>query len=250
MTQGNDHHVNRRILLLGGTAEARQLASRLVAQGHRVTSSLAGRTATPLLPEGEVRIGGFGGPDGLARWIVAHRIDLVIDATHPYAAKISANAVAACAATRARLIRIERPVWEPPEGAGWTEVADMGAAARAFPGGARVLLTIGRQELEAFHHRTDCSFLARVIDPPSDAPQGWLILAARGPFALEDEMALMRAHPITHLVSKNSGGEQTHAKIEAAAQLGIDVVMVTRPRLPPAETVRSADEVLGRLAEA
>jgi len=234
------------IMILGGTGEARQLAGRLVALGHDVTSSLAGRTAAPMLPPGTVRIGGFGGAEGLAAFLREGGFTLLIDATHPFAARMSANAVAASAAAGVPLIRIERPGWTPPAGAAWIEVDGMAQAAAALPEGARVLLTIGRQEIGAFAGRTDCTFVARMIDMPPEVPAGWEILSARGPFSVAEEMALMKAQAITHLVSKNSGGDQAAAKLEAAMALGVTVVMVRRPALPAAESVASVDEVLGR----
>lgn len=232
------------ILILGGTGEARQLAGRLVALGHDVTSSLAGRTAVPRLPAGKVRIGGFGGAEGLAAFLRAGGFTLLIDATHPFAARISANAVAASAEAGVPLIRLERPAWVAPASTAWIEVDTIAEAARALPDGARALLTIGRQEIGAFAGRTDCHFIARVIDVPDDVPLGWEIVAARGPFSEAGERALMLERGITHLVSKNSGGDQAAAKLEAAAALGVKVVMVRRPVLAEAETVAGIEEVL------
>lgn len=239
-----------RILILGGTGEARQLASQLVDQGYRVVSSLAGRTRAPLLPQGDVRIGGFGGSEGLANYLREGGFTHLIDATHPFAAQISANAAAASAQTGVPLMRVERPAWREPDGAEWISVASIAEAARAVPYGANVLLTIGRQEVGAFHERFDCRIVARVIDPPQGAPADWLVLEARGPFSLSGEKELMKAHAITHLVSKNSGGEQASAKLEAAAALGVQVVMVERPALPEVATADSIEEVLGWLGKA
>ena len=240
-----DEH--KAILILGGTGEARQLAARLAALGHDVTSSLAGRTAAPRLPAGKVRIGGFGGPEGLAAYLRADGFTLLIDATHPFAAQISANAVTASARAGIPLIRLERPAWMPPIGAEWIEVDTITEAARALPEGARVLLTIGRQEICAFAGRTDCHFIARVIDVPDDVPAGWEIIATRGPFSVAGERELMVARGITHMVSKNSGGDQAAAKLEAAAALGVKVVMMKRPLLPEAETVSTVADLLERL---
>ncbi|SDG60011.1 cobalt-precorrin-6A reductase [Pelagibacterium luteolum] len=244
MSNGNAYHQRGRILILGGTGEARALASRLVEQGRAVTSSLAGRTATPNLPPGAIRVGGFGGADGLADYIRSNAVSLVIDATHPFAARISSNAVAACAATDTDFIRLDRPQWQRPEGAEWIEVPNFEAAAQALPPDAKVLLTIGRQEVPAFYPRTDCQFVARVIEHPRAAPQSWRIIKGMGPFALEDERALLRREAITHLVSKNSGGTHTVAKLDAAAQLGIPVIMIQRPELPPAATASSVADLL------
>lgn len=232
------------ILILGGTGEARKLAGGLVALGHDVTSSLAGRTQSPLLPEGRVRIGGFGGANGLADFLRAGRFTHMVDATHPFAAQISANAVAASASTGVRLLRLERPAWECPEGAEWIEVSSIGEAAARLPAGAKVLLTIGRQEVDAFAGRHDCHFVARVIDAPGMVPTHWTVLKARGPFALNDEIELMRTHGISHVVSKNSGGAQAAAKLTAAATLGLQVVMVRRPAPPEARTVADIEAAI------
>jgi precorrin-6A/cobalt-precorrin-6A reductase len=235
------------ILILGGTGEARALAAVLTAKGHEVTSSLAGRTQAPLLPEGAVRIGGFGGATGLAGYLREGGFSHLIDATHPFAARISANAVEASAATGIPLLRLERLAWIAPEGADWVEADTMEEAASVLPGGASVLLTIGRQEVAAFFRRSDCRFVARVIEAPQGVPPDWLVLSARGPFTLADEKALMEAHGITHLVSKNSGSDQAAAKLDAAAALGVSVVMVRRPVLPEAVTVGSIEEVVTRV---
>ena len=248
MSMGNAIAARRRVLILGGTAEARALAARLVAARHEVTSSLAGRTRDPLLPVGAVRIGGFGGADGLAAYLEDRRIDLLFDATHPFAATISANAVHAAAAARVPLVRIERPLWTPPEGAVWVGVSDMTRAAAALPRGARVLLTIGRQELAPFRARPDCAFVARMIEAPPGLPPDWTVIVDRGPFTLADETTLLDRHAITHLVSKNSGGKQAAAKLEAAAQLSIPVVMVARPDLPKTETVDSVETAITSIA--
>ncbi|WP_246472993.1 cobalt-precorrin-6A reductase [Pelagibacterium limicola] len=237
----------KRILILGGTGEARALASNLIALGHEVTSSLAGRTRAPQLPPGPVRMGGFGGVDGLAAYMQEGGFTHLVDATHPFAAQISGNAVIASAKTGIPLLRLEREVWLKPESANWLEVPTMEVAAESLPAGARVLLTIGRQEVGAFFGRADCQFVARVIESPETVPEGWKLIAVRGPFSLEDEIGLMRRHGITHLVSKNSGGDAGFAKLEAAAALGIEVLMVRRPKLPDAPTASTVEEVLKRI---
>lgn len=248
MSMGNAVGQTRRVLILGGTGDARALAARLVAAGHEVTSSLAGRTQAPLLPQGAVRIGGFGGAEGLASYLSDNAIDMLVDATHPFAATISANAVHAATRAQVPLLRLERPLWTRPDGAVWIGAADMDQAAAALPVGARVLLTIGRQELAPFFPRTGCTIFARMIEVPPDLPPGWTIIAERGPFTVPDEIALLRRHAITHLVSKNSGGDQAAAKLEAAAHLSIPVIMVARPLLPPAPTVASVAEVCESIA--
>lgn len=247
MSESNLTGAGKSVLILGGTGEARALASALMAQGVETTTALAGRTRTPHLPAGTVRIGGFGGPEGLADYLRDKAIARLIDATHPFAAQISANAVAAARVAGIPLLRLQRPGWTAPDGARWTRVPDMAAAANALPPGARTLLTIGRQEIPAFFSRRDCTLLARVIDPPETLPPDWRLITARGPFSIAQELALLETHAITHLVSKNSGGAQTRAKLDAAHALGITVVMVERPALPDAATVETLDAALAWL---
>lgn len=239
------------ILILGGTAEARALAEQLVALGHDVTTSLAGRTQAPLLPPGAVRIGGFGGVAGLAAALRAGTIDWLVDATHPYAGQISFNAVAAARETGVPLLRILRPAWTPPEGANWIHVETAAEAAAALPAGARVLLTTGHTGLPQFLDRDDCQFIVRLIETPAMAiPAHARLLHSRPPYGLADEIALMDGERITHLVSKNSGGGQTAAKLDAAMRLGVRVIMIARPAYGPAIEVESVDGALAQLASA
>lgn len=234
----------QRVLILGGTADARALADALAVRGCDVTTSLAGRTLAPTLPQGKIRSGGFGGADGLAQYLQAEGITHLIDATHPFAARISANAVVASAKAGVPLVRLERPAWTRVEGTDWVHVPDMSTAAALLPEGARVFLTIGRQELGAFHGVTRCTFVARVIEPPQATPPGWTVIAARGPFSLATERETLKAHAITHLVTKNSGGSLTAAKLDAARELGLTVVMVARPTLPPAPIAATLDDAV------
>lgn len=237
-----------KILILGGTGEARALADRLVDAGHDVTTSLAGRTSAPLLPQGALRIGGFGGPEGLAACLRTEAFDWLVDATHPYAGRISANAVAASAASGIPLLRLMRAPWDEPEDARWRHFESPEAAARALPPGARVLLTTGHAGLDHFLARADCGFLVRVIQAPQAAlPDHAQLLLERPPYDLDHELALLRDNGVTHLVSKNSGGGQTAAKLAAAGALGVAVIIIDRPAYPAAREVASVDEALAIL---
>ena len=205
-------------------------------------TSLAGATRSPLLPEGEVRIGGFGS-DGLERLIRERRIEIIADATHPFAAQISAKGHAAARACGIEYIRLERPAWRPAEGDHWTLVETIAAAAEGLPRRARVFLTIGRKQIAQFTGRADLSGLIRSIEPPEVAvAERWKVLVERPPFSVEHEIALMRSCDIGVLVSKNAGGEQTAAKLVAARALRLPVVMVERPVKPTAVTLASAEE--------
>lgn len=222
------------VLLLGGTAESRGLAERLVARGVRVVTALAGDVAEPLLPVGEVRVGGFGGSGGLAAYLRENEVTKVVDATHPFAAQITANAVAACAATGVPLLRLSRPGWAGHADAGsWQWVDSLDEARQVAQRlGERVFLATGRQSVPAFAGWTDRFVVLRVVDAPEiDPPPGWEVLRARGPFTVEAELDLLRRHGIDVLVTKDSGGP-TDAKLTAAGQLGVAVVVVRRPPVP------------------
>ncbi|MFF1904658.1 cobalt-precorrin-6A reductase [Kitasatospora sp. NPDC058218] len=241
------------LLVLGGTTEARALAAALADAPPRVTSSLAGRVAEPRLPAGDVRIGGFGGPDGLAAWLRAERVDAVVDATHPFAAVMSRNAALAAAATGVPLLALRRPGWTRVDGDRWHPVESLEAAAALLPGlGRRVFLTTGRQGIGTFAHLDGLHFLARSVDPPEPpVPAALDVLLDRGPFTLDGERALLRAHRIDVLVTKDSGGAATAPKLTAARELGLPVVVVERPAVPAgvpvAESVPAAlDWLAGR----
>ena len=222
-----------RILILGGTGEARELAAELVAAGVDVVSSLAGRVRQPRLPDGPVRVGGFGGAEGLAAFLRAEQITALIDATHPFAGAITANAAQAAAQAGVPLLVLRRPEWEAAPS--WDLVSDIGAAAtavRAWPGES-VFLTTGRRDLEVFAANDRHRFLVRAVDPPDGpVPPRMTLVLDRGPYTLEGESALMREHGVGLLVTKNSGGSMTAAKLDAARDLGVQVLMVRRPLLP------------------
>jgi precorrin-6A/cobalt-precorrin-6A reductase len=224
-----------RVLILGGTTEARGLAERLVGRADvEVVSSLAGRVASPRMPAGQVRIGGFGGATGLASWIGAHGIRAVIDATHPFAATISWNAAAAAAASHVPLLALRRAAWVPGVGDRWCEAASLEEAALMLPElGRRHFLTIGRQGVSSFADVPDAWFLVRSVDPPDEpTPPQMELLLDRGPYALDTEVALMRGRRVDTVITKNSGGEATAAKLVGARELVLPVVMVQRPATP------------------
>ncbi|HEY3912222.1 MAG TPA: cobalt-precorrin-6A reductase [Stellaceae bacterium] len=224
------------VLVLGGTSEGFDLARALTREpAARVVSSLAGRTANPRLPIGEVRIGGFGGADGLAAYLRSTGVGMVIDATHPFAATMGGNAEEGCRQAGVPLLRLERPAWRPIAGDNWTEVDDWDEAANAVGKlSQRVLLAVGRRELAAFAALDHVWFLVRSVDPPNPVPafrQAELLLA-RGPFALDDERRLLAGHRIDTILCRNSGGSAADAKLVAARELGIRVVIRRRPPRP------------------
>ncbi|MFF3019310.1 cobalt-precorrin-6A reductase [Streptomyces sp. NPDC057939] len=239
------------VLLLGGTTEARRLAEALARQAsYRVTTSLAGRVAAPVLPPGGIRIGGFGGPAGLADWIAAHGVTHLIDATHPFAERMSFNAAAAAALSGVQLLALRRPGWTPEPGDDWHFTDSLAGAAAALPSlGGRAFLTTGRTGLHAFAELADTWFLVRSVDPPAGAvPPRLEVLLARGPFGLDEERELLARHRIDVLVTKDSGGAATAPKLTAAREAGIPVLVVRRPPVPEGVTeVGSVGAALRRL---
>jgi len=233
-----------RVLLLGGTAEARALAAQLDPDVD-VISSLAGRVPNPALPVGEVRIGGFGGVDGMRRWLVDSKVDAVVDATHPYAATITAHAAAVCDELALPHVVLARPAWPP--GDAIVVGSDVEAAKTvAVERYSRVFLTTGRSGTAAFAD-VDAWFLIRAVTAPDadTLPRRHQLVLSRGPYHYDDEVALLREHRIDALVTKNSGGRMTRPKLDAAAALGVAVVMVDRPPLPPGvTTVSTVDEAV------
>jgi precorrin-6A/cobalt-precorrin-6A reductase len=231
-----------RVLLLGGTNEATALARELTQRPWvSVLSSLAGRIARPYLPPGDVRIGGFGGPDGLAVLLREEAINAVVDATHPFAAQMSAHAALACARTHVPLLTLVRPAWQRVPGDNWLDASDIDAAAQlAVSLGTRIFSTIGRQHVAVLAPYDDRWFLIRTVDrPPPPLPKQYELLLARGPFTIDGELDLLRRKSIDAVLSKNSGGDATYAKLAAARELGIPVVLVRRPPHSGGRTVES-----------
>lgn len=243
------HDRRLRVLILGGTGEARRLADVLVARGDLdVISSLAGRTSAPLLPEGEVRRGGFGGPDGLAAWIAAEHPSAVIDATHPYAQQISRTLRRVCAALRVPRLRLDRPVWQPQAGDDWRLVDQLDeAVALATQLGRRIFLSVGRVPLDLLRPHPAHWFLVRSVEPLHETLPNMRPVTARGPFRRVDELELLDGHRIEVVVSKASGGSSVFAKIEAARELHLPVVMLRRPEPPAGPLVQRASDAIAWL---
>jgi precorrin-6A/cobalt-precorrin-6A reductase len=239
-----------RVLILAGTSEAVALVEACAGRGLEVISSLAGRTAAPTPLPGAVRVGGFGGAAGLERFLRAQAIDRLIDASHPFAAQIGRHAAAACSAAGVPRLRLLRPPWPRRPDDRWHEVSTLAEAARLLPElGQRAFLTVGHRELAAFAGVPGVRFLVRTIEPPAYLPlPEALCLQARGPFALPDEVVLLRAHRIDVLVTKASGGDATYAKLAAARALGLPVIMLRRPAPPAGPVVGSVALALAWLS--
>ena len=239
------------ILILGGTTEARQLAGHLAhRRGLKVTLSLVGRTAHPVPQPVPVRTGGFGGVEGLTDYLAAEQIDVLIDATHPYADTMAAHAAEATARAKVPLVALKRPAWTALDGDRWIAVDDMPDAVAALgTAPRRVLLAIGRNEVDAFEAAPQHDYLIRSVDPvepPLKLPHASYLLA-RGPFREDDERALLEQHRIELIVAKNSGGKAAAGKIAAARALRLTVVMLRRPALPDVPTVGTVQDALAWL---
>ncbi|MDZ4094936.1 MAG: cobalt-precorrin-6A reductase [Paracoccaceae bacterium] len=240
------------VLLLGGTTEAGTLARALAQAGVRAVFSYAGRTEAPVPQPLPTRIGGFGGAEGLKAYLRNQAITHVVDATHPFAAQISRNAVTACAALGLPLVALERAPWLAGPGDCWHEVPDMEAAVCALPdASARVFLAIGKQQLGLFAAKPQHHYLLRLVDAPDALPlPDAKAVIARGPFTLDGDLALMQSHRISHIVAKNAGGSGARAKLEAARALRLPVILIARPDLPARRVLHSVESVMGWLRHA
>lgn len=240
-----------RVLVLAGTTEATRLAERLVDEGVEVISSLAGVTSHPVPRPGRTRTGGFGGVAGLRAYLVAERIDALVDATHPFAAQMPHHAARAAAEAGVPVVRLLRPAWTPTAGDRWIVVPDLHAAREALPRleVRRALLTVGRRGIEPFLDCRGISFVIRAIDAPDEVPPDATVVLERGPFDLSAERQLLQEHRVEAVVAKNAGGMATRAKLDAARELGLPVVMVERPPQPPIPQVDDVEGALRWLAE-
>jgi len=239
----------KKILILGGTGDAVKLAAKLATVPEiEIISSLAGRTRKPVALVGQVRIGGFGGATGLANYLQENSIDILIDATHPCAGQITCNGAIASQLANIPHLMLVRPEWGKVRGDNWIEVESVEAAAQAIPESVkRVFITSGRQQLEPFLKRSHIWYLIRSIDPPDIELPNSKVLLDRGPFNLEQERQLLQDYQIEAIVSKNSGGSATYAKIIAARELDVPVVMVQRPARPEGEKVNDIEEAIAWL---
>lgn len=235
-----------RALILGGISDASLLAAQIAHAGIDAVYSYGGRTRAPADQPLPIRIGGFGGVSGLADYIRREGITHVIDATHPFAAEMSRNALQACAETGTPLLALERAPWSKAPGDNWIEIGDVNAAAAALPEpAAKVFLAIGRQHIAPFAARPQHAYTLRFVDPP-EAPLPFAadVIVSRGPFTLDGELEMMRTRGINWIVARNSGGNGARAKIDAARLLGLPVIMISRPKLPERLRVESVAEVM------
>lgn len=245
---------DKTILLLAGTGDARRMANAITTAYSQITliSSLAGVTRSPAPIAGETRQGGFGGTSGLRDYLCHMQITAVIDATHPFAETMTANAIAACEETGIPYLRFDRPAWQEPKGAGWHHASSLEAAAGMAAGlGQRILLTIGSKDLLAFKNFQGPSIFARMTEPPpaENIPAGCQIILERGPFDLAHERALLSRLKVDLLVTKNSGGHAVSAKLKAADELGVSVLIIDRPPQPACQVVNETKDVLAWIEE-
>ncbi|MBH1973486.1 MAG: cobalt-precorrin-6A reductase [Rhodobacteraceae bacterium] len=238
-----------RALVLGGTTEASLLARRLAESGIDAVFSYAGRTDAPVAQPLPTRIGGFGGVAGLVEYLRAEGISHVVDATHPFAAQMSRNAIAACAEAGVPLVAFERAAWIAGPGDRWSHVPDMAGAVAALPDEpARVFLAIGKQNLQGFAAKPQHHYLLRLVDAPAADPlPDCTVILSRGPFSAEDDLELLRQHNITHIVAKNAGGSGAEAKLVAARALGLPVILIDRPALPARAVLSDLAQVMAWL---
>ncbi len=242
-----------KLLILGGTSEASALARAVAARGIDAVISYAGRVERPRDLPVPRRVGGFGGVAGLADYLRANAITHVVDATHPFAAQMSRNAVEACVLTGVPLVALTRPAWTPGPGDNWREVPDIASSVTALDvPPRRVMLAIGRMHLAAFAAQPQHAYLLRLVDPPETPPPlpRHAIIVSRGPFTVEGDTALLREYGIELLVAKNAGGSGARAKLEAARALGLPVIMIARPPLPERQEVTTPEAVLDWLDHA
>ncbi|EPR17986.1 cobalt-precorrin-6x reductase [Sphingobium indicum IP26] len=241
------------ILILGGTTEASALAAALAERGMHAVLSYAGRTDKPRAQPVPVRVGGFGGMAGLARHLREEGVTHLVDATHPFAATMSEHAVAAAREAGVKHIMLTRPPWIAAEGDRWTHVPDLAGAVATLAGARRnVMLALGRMHVDAFAAQPQHHYLLRFVDMPAAAPglPDHALVIDRGPFTVEGDMQLMRAHGIDCVVSKNAGGSGAQAKLVAARTLGLPVVMIGRPACPAALVTHEVAGVLQWLGHA
>jgi len=241
--------IRKSVLILGGTREASDLAKALAErEGLRVITSLAGRTANPGTPIGEMRIGGFGGVRGLSEYLADAQIDLLVDATHPFATTMSSHAEQAAERSGVRLMALVRPPWRPVDGDNWHCVPTVSQASEALPPNSRVFLALGRQHVAPFSRRRDLHCVIRMVDPPSeDLPFRSMEVILGKPGSPADETELLRSRSIDQLVCRNSGGKASYAKIEAARHLAIPVIMIDRPAAPGGHVFQSVDDVVAAI---
>ncbi len=241
--------MSENILILGGTREASELASRLVEYGHTVTTSFAGRTKSPAPVAGKTRLGGFGGKSGLAQFLELEKVTLLVDATHPFASRISENAKTACDEKTVPRLTLSRPAWTQSDGDRWTLVSNENEAADALPNNATCFLALGSQHLAAFEKRDEVHFILRMVDKP-DTPipfKQYELLTGTPSLSVNEEQMILSEHGVTHIVCRNSGGKGAFAKLVAARNLSLPVIMIDRPVLPTGETFASIDALLAAI---